>query len=60
MEEGDDRGDAAVDVAESAGLPLAHPPAWSFRDLAAYGMAGRIGSRATGHDVRALGEPLES
>jgi len=49
-----------VDVAESAGLPLAHPPAWSFRDLAAYGMAGRIGSRATGHDVRALGEPLES
>jgi hypothetical protein len=38
----------------------AAPPAWSFRDLAAYGMAGRIGSRATGHDVRALGEPLES
>lgn len=38
---------AAVILAEGAGLPLPHPPAWLFLGLASYGVAGLALSRSS-------------
>lgn len=50
---------AAVILAEGAGLPLPHPPAWLFLGLTAYGLSGlRLSSASRGRPSASSPRPV--